>query len=476
MFHGLAWNGIQKISVQSVQFILNLILARILTPEQYGVVGILLVFIAISRVFVDSGFGDALIQTKERTQEDNNTVFVFNIFISITIYGLLWLVAPSVSQYYEIPILTSTLRIIALSLIINSFFAVPSVLLKAELNFKALTKLNLTSTLISGGIALYMAMNGYGVWALVAQPLARGIVSSSLVWFVQDWKPNWSFSMASFKKLFRYGSYLLFGTLLGTLVNNFSALFIAKIISTKDLGYYSRGTQFSDSINSIIAPVLSQVVFAGLTTVQDDHKLLKSHISKIVKLTGFITFPTFIFLMVIAESLIRVLLTEKWLPAVPIMQIICMARLITSISGINISILKAIGRSDLMLKQQYLKILVRFLLLIGSFKYGIIAVAFAELLSTLIHFFINTYSSGKFFNYGAIRQAKDLAKVLFASSIMAGIVYLSGLNIKPIHEVIWLCCTPILAVISYLIMAKFLRIQELNTLVFRMKEFINSSR
>ncbi|MBD1262677.1 lipopolysaccharide biosynthesis protein [Maribacter polysiphoniae] len=465
----MAWSAIERISVQAVQFILGIILARILSPKEYGIIGILLVFTAISNVFIDSGFTKALIQKQSRTKDDISTVFLFNIFISIVCYIALWLLAPYVENFYELEQLSILLRILALFLIINALFAVPVTLITIDLDFKTLTKLNFVTTIISGGIAVFMAYDGYGVWALVAQILIRSILTAILVWLVLKWRPNWVFSKTSLSNLFSYGSKLLISSLLSVTVNNFYALFIAKLISTKDLGYYTRGTQFTDVVYGILSSVLESVLLPGLSKVQEQREILIHQTRNIIKATAILVIPLFLFLAIMADPLVRVLLTEKWLPAVTILQIFCFARLITIISGINVNLLYVIGRTDLALKQQYSKILIRIIFLIAALKFGIIYIALAELMSTTIHFFINTYYPGKIMGYGAFSQLNDIKLIILAGVLMVVMVYCCIFFIE--SSLIQLFIAPILALPIYYGLLRLFKIQELSSLILKAKEF-----
>jgi teichuronic acid exporter len=290
------------------------------------------------------------------------------------------------------------------------------------------------------------------------------------VWWVLKWKPTGSFSKKSLQQLFSYGSKLLVSSLLNVTVNNFYALFIAKLISTKDLGYYTRGTQFSDVVFGVLSNVLDSVLLPGLSKIQEQRAVLNQQTRNIIKATALLIIPLFLFLSVIAEPLIRFLLTEKWMAAVPIMQIFCLARMTTIISSININLLYVIGRTDLALKQQYSKIAVRVILLIAALKFGIIYIALAELLSTIIHFFINTYYPGKIMQYGALAQFKDLRTILLAGLIMSIAVY-AGITILE-NDIIKLTVAPLIAISIYFGLLRIFKVKELDSLVFKVKEFL----
>lgn len=469
MFHGAVWSAVEKVSIQLVQFIIGIVLARILTPKEYGIIGILIVFIAVSNVFIDSGFTKALIQKQDRTEDDKSTVFWFNLLISLICYVLLWCAAPFISDFYELEILKNLLRALALVLIVNSLFTVPTTLLNIDLDFKTLAKINFISVVVSGLIAIYLALEGFGVWALAYQTLIKSGLAMVLTWFWVRWTPSLVFSIASFKTLFSYGSNLLISSLLNVTVNNFYALFIAKLMSAKDLGYYTRGTQFSDFVYGTISSILDSVLLPGLSTIQEQRQILIAQTRKVIKLTAFVIVPVFLFLALMAEPIIIILLTDKWAAAAPIMQIFCIARLITIISGINVNILYVIGRTDLALRQQYPKIAIRVVLLIIALKHGIVIIALAELLSTMIHFFINTYYPGKIMGYGAFSQLKDMKFILVSSIITVALTYTAIFFVQ--ENLIKICVAPFVALGSYYLCIKLFKIKELDALISLSKQF-----
>ena len=421
----MAWSMLERLSVQGFQFVLGVILARILSPSEYGTVGLLMVIIAILQVFVDSGFSQALIQKQERTETDLSTVFFFNVIIGISCYVILWFGAPYIADFYNNDMLTDLMRVLSLSLFFNSLLGVPMVLYTIELNFKSIARINLIAVILSGISGVSMAYNGCGVWALVWQTVIKSFLVVILIWGQMKWKPVFVFSKISFKSLFPFGSKLLISSLLNTVVNNFSNLFIAKLSSAKDLGFYTRGTQFSDIVYSVFSSVLNSVLLPSFASIQQRREELIQLARTTLKSAALIVTPVLLGLTVIAKPLIILLLTDKWLLAVPIMQIFCIARLITIISGINVNVLYAIGRTDLTLKQDFLKIIIRVVLLVGALKYGIVYVALAELTSTIIHFFINTYFPGKIMSYGSVKQIKDLSPIFFSGIFMAIGMYIS---------------------------------------------------
>lgn len=470
LFKGMAWSAVDRLSVQVIQFIIGIVLARILTPEEYGIIAILYVFIGLSQVFIDSGFTQALIQKKDRTENDISTVFLFNIAISLICYLILWLVSPYISAFYEIEELTLLIRVLAITLIINAFYSVPATLFTIELDFRSLTKINFISLLLSGLFAIYLAWKGYGVWALVYQGIARSVLSTGIVWFMVKWRPNWVFAKESFNVLFSFGSKLLVSSLLGSFFSHLNSLLIGKYISAKDLGFFTRGIQFSDALFGFFSVILNNVLLPGLAPIQDQKDVLIKHTKTIIRSASFITIPMFLLLMVLSEPLILILLTEKWLLAVPIMQIFCLARLITIISGVSVNLLYVIGRTDLVLKQQYFKIGIRVVLLIIGLQFGIIYVALAELVSTMIHFSIDTYYPGKIMKYGAFDQLKDISKIILAGVVMAVAVYFLNTSIE--SELLQIIIAPILAIPLYLAIIKIFKVEEANLIYAKSKEFL----
>lgn len=466
MFTGALWSMGEKLSVQFASFSIGIILARLLTPKEYGTIGLLIVFITFGQVFIDAGFGKALIQKQNRTENDISTVFYFNLIIALLCYLIIWLAAPFIADFYNIPNLHNLLRVLSISLFFNALFTVPNTLLNIEMNFKEITKVNLVSTLISGAIAIYLAYQNYGEWALVYHTVIKSILMATLIWFSIKWKPLFIFSKKSFKGLYGFGSKLLVNSLLNNLVNNITSLFIAKLINAKQLGFYSRGTQFADIAFSIFNSIIDNVLLPGLSPLQEQKLLLISETKKIIKITAIVVIPLFLSLSLFTKPIIIILLTEKWAEAIPIMQIICISRMITIISGINVNILYVLGRTDLALKQQYFKIAVRVILLIVAIPYGIIYIALAELLTTIIHYFINTYYPGKIMQHGALKQLKDMFLIIASALTMVIVGYFAMLNFE--NEILKIIIATPLMLIVYIILIKLFKVKEFELLISKL--------
>ncbi len=468
----MAWSGIERLLLQAIQFVLGIILARILSPNEYGTMAILMVFIVLSQVFIDSGFTKALTQKIDRDENDKSTVFIFNIFISGICYSIIWLSSPFIAEFYQIPELVSYLKVIGLSLIINALYTVPNTLFTIELDFKTITLINFISVVLSGILAIYLAYQGYGIWSLVYQVLVRSSLACILTWFLLKWIPNFRFSKESFKHLFNYGSKLLASSLLAQLFSNLNSLLIGKYIGAKELGYYSRGTQFSDVLYNTFSPAINGVLLPGLAPLQNQPDVLIKHARRIIKTTTLITLPFFLILTVLAEPIILVLLTDKWAPAIPIMQMFSMARLITIVGGVNINLLYIIGRTDLVLRQQYVCIAIRVGLVLLALPRGVVMVALAELVSSCIHFFVNAYFPGKLMGYGGGSQLKDILRIVLSGLIMIIPLYLIPTLFQ--NLLIGLIITVIVSIIFYVVIIYYLKIAELDFIVKKARSFVKN--
>lgn len=413
----VGWSFFERLCVQLSQFIIGIILARILSPNDYGVFGILLIFITIFQLFIDSGFSKALIQDQKREPIDISTIFIFNLFISVLLYVILWFMSPYISHFFKIPNLTLLVRIISLLIIINAITIIPNTILTIDLNFKSIAIANFTSVLISGIIGIFLAKNDYGIWSMVYQTLIRSFLYTIIIFYLTKWYPILKFSISSLKKMIHFSSKLLLSSLLTNLVNNINSVIIAKYYTTKQLGIYSRGTQFTDVVYNTFSTTFITVLFPILSTLQNNKDQLLQVSQKAYKSIAIITIPFFFILLAISKPLIIFLLTDKWIEAIPIMQIFCIARLITIMANVNLNILYVLGRSDLALKQDFIKVSIRFTLLFIAFKYGIIIIAIAELAATITHYFINSYSPLKLLNTNLLKQNKDILPILISNII-----------------------------------------------------------
>lgn len=388
---GVLWSAIERFSLQGVQFIINVLMARLLLPSDYGMIGMLAVFLQISQTFIDSGFSDALVQKKDRTETDLSTVFYFNIVISVLLYLLLFIGAPFIAQFYHMPELTLVTRIVMLNLIFSSFAAVPKIILVIKIDFKTQSKISLISAVVSGGIGITMAYKGYGVWSLVFQSLLNILLITFLSFYYINWRPLKTFSKDSFQNLFSFGSKLLFSRLIHALYYNLYAIVIGRRYSSAELGYYTRAEQFAIFPSGNINAIISRVTFPILSSIQDDDERLASAYRKYIKLASFLIFPLMIGLAVLAKPLIILLLTEKWIMTVVLLQILCFDWMFDHLSIINLNLLYVKGRSDWAFRLEIIKKTIATLILLLSIPFGIEGMCWGRVLYSLIAAYLNTH-------------------------------------------------------------------------------------
>lgn len=456
---GMVWSAFGSLSVQGIRFAIGIILARLLLPSDYGLIGMLAIFFAISQLVIESGFSNALIQKIDRTEVDFSTIFYFNLFASFLLYFLLFFTAPFISRFYDTPELILLIRITFISIIINSFAIVQQARLSIKLDFKTPSLISLFSVFVSGIVGIFMAYNGYGVWALVIQSLSAAVIRSIALFYFIRWKPQIVFSLTSLKQLFGFSSRLLAAGFVATIVNNLYSMLIGKIFTAKDLGYYTRAKQFPELLSNTISSVLQGVTYPILTSLQNDNERLVSVYGRLMRITVFFVMPLLTLFALLAEPFIHLFLTEKWMPVVPLIQWLCFARMITPISALNMNILNAIGRSDLFFKVDISKLPLTLAALLITVPFGLKAVVIGHFVTSFICFFINAYYPGKMFNFGAFRQLREMKTVIIATIIMAVCVF--GISKIFSADFIKLLVGALSGISVYLSMAYFLKIEEL---------------
>jgi O-antigen/teichoic acid export membrane protein len=421
--NGLLWSTIERFSIQTVQFVLGIILARLLLPSDYGLIGMLAIFMSISQALIDSGFSQALIQKKNADEKDYNTVFYFNLASSVCVYIVLFLLSEPVAIFYEEPLLENLIKILGLNIIFSSFSIVQLAILTKELNFKTQSKCSLTSVIISGLIAIYFAYTGWGVWALVIQVLLKSSINTLLLFVFTKWKPILLFSKKSFYSLFSFGSKLLFSGLLNAVFNNIYLIIIGKYYAIKELGYYTRANQFQQLPSETLTVILQRVTFPVLSSIQDADEKLSSYYKKFIKLAAFINFPLMTILIVVAEPLIELLLTDKWIEAAPLLQLLCFVGVLYPIHAINLNLLKVKGRSDLFLKLEIYKKILILISITLTIPFGIKVLIIGQIACSFISLYLNTYYTKKLIDYGFFTQLKDLFIYFIISVIMGVVMY-----------------------------------------------------
>ena len=460
---GVFWSAIERFSLQGVQFIINIIMARLLLPSDYGIIGMLAVFLLISQTFIDGGFANALIQRKDRTETDFSTVFYFNIFIAVLFYILIFFSAPLIAVFYNMPGLEDVARIIALSLIISSLSTVHKTKLTIDIDFKTQSKISFTAALISGLIGIWMAYKDFGVWALVTQTLINSVLQTTLYYWLSHWFPLKIFSWHSFKTLFAFGSKLLVSSLIHTVYYNLYSIIIGKKFSAADLGYYTRAEQFATFPSSNVNSIISRVTFPILSGIEDDDERLTVAYRKYIRLASFIIFPLMIGLAVLAKPLIILLLTEKWLGVVILLQILCLDWMLDHLSIINLNLLYVKGRSDWALRLEIVKKIIATIILFSSIPFGIVGMCWGRVLYSIIATYLNSYYTKSLIGLSLGEQIKDIFPSLIISVLMGGVVYGSTVLLSSV--VLQLFVGFCIGASIYLIMSRLCKIDSLHELL-----------
>lgn len=411
------WSAIEKFSTQIMQFVLGIIMARLLLPSDYGTVGMLAIFIAVSQTFVDSGFSQALIRKLDRTETDFSTVFYFNFAVACLLYALLFLCAPSIASFYNTPILCELLRVQAFTLIIGALMGIHNAKLTIALDFKALARRSVLATFISGIVGVICAYIGMGVWSLVIQTILAQLINMIFVWVYLRWIPSSVISKRSFTELFAFGGKLLVSGLVHTIYTNMTTLIIGKFFSAKDLGYYTRGTQFATLPVNTMNEVLGKVLYPIMVKLQNDDDHLVVVYRKYIVTMSIVIFFCCILLVSVAKPLILLLLTDKWAEAIIYLQIFSFAIMFDHICSINLTLLKVKGRSDLFLRLEIIKKIIATIILFSSIPFGVMGICISKLINIQIAVFVNTYYTGKLFNLGYKEQMKDFLGYLVMSVI-----------------------------------------------------------
>lgn len=422
---GFAWTAIERFSIQFVQFILGIIIARLITPAEYGVLGILMVFINISQVFIDSGLGSALIYYNNSKKEDVQTTFTFNLGISTILFIILYFASPYLEIFFHLNHLSKYMQVSALVLFTNSLIVVPTALLKIRLDFRSLAISNLTSTVLSGIFGVLMAYLGYGVWALIGQLLSKSFLQFILLFIQCKWIPRLFFHKESFKRLYNYGIKIFSASCITKLVDESTSFFIGKILDPSSLGLFTRANQFASLPTTSLGTMISSVLFPALSTLKTDDKEFESVYIKSIKYQALLSIPLFLWIAMICEPMIKLLLTDKWIEVVPVLQVLCLGRILAPTTNITEQALNAKGRSDLFLKQQSIKMCCKTILIICAIPFGLIAIASADALFTLSQFFITNHYSPQISKYNSCDLLKIILPFILTGILGATIGFMS---------------------------------------------------
>lgn len=421
--HALSWSFTGTMAQRLVNFIVSIVLARLLAPEQFGLIGMLTIFVVISRTLVERGFDSALIQKKEQTHPDECTVFYSNIVMGIAIYILLYLAAPSIAAFYSQPVLTPLTRLVCLQFLIHPFAVIQRTLLRKKLEFKSLGIILCSSGFLSGIIGIWLAMRGFGVLALVIQQLTSALFQTIFFWLANPWRPSLIFSFQSFRSLFKFGSNLMIAGVLNNFFAELYLLVIGRIFSPVALGLYSKARTIERMPSQTLTRIVSNVMFPVFSQLQDKPRKLREAMSRSNGLLTLIVFPAMLGLAVTARPMIHVILGEQWLEMTPYLQILCIVGIFHPLHSLNINVLNAAGRSDLSLRIS----LIKKGLIIGNiaitWRWGVIGLASGQIITNCMDYYINAFYSQKTVDYKLIKQIRDFFPCLVASIIMAVIVY-----------------------------------------------------
>jgi O-antigen/teichoic acid export membrane protein len=456
--NGLIWSFVDNFSKQGITFIVGIILARLLTPKEFGLIGMIGIFIAISTSFIHSGFTQALIRKNNCTETDYSTVFYFNLVVGILFFGILFVSAPAISRFFEEPQLIQLIRVLGGVLIIDSLTIIQRTILTKRIDFKLQTKVSVISSIVSGGIGIAMAYYGFGVWSLVAKSISQQAINSLLLWLWNRWKPIWAFSVQSFKELFSFGSKLLLSGLIDTAYRNIYYLIIGKYFSAVELGYYTRADQFKNLPAQNISGIMSQVTYPVLAQMQGDIVRLKSGYKKMIKTVMFISFTLMAGMAATAEPMVIALIGEQWRPSIIYLQLLAFPGVMYPLHALNLNMLNVLGRSDLFLRLEIIKKLIVIPTIIIGIIWGIKVMILGMWVNTLIAYYLNSYYSGKFINYPIGEQVRDILPSFLLALIMGVMVFFVGQIITASYVVKFILQILIGAVIS-LLLSEFLKFE-----------------
>jgi O-antigen/teichoic acid export membrane protein len=419
--------------VRGLQFIIGIVMARLLLPEQFGLIGMLTIFMAVAQSFLDSGFGAALIQKRDASQADTSSIFYFNILIGFMAAGLLCIIAPWIAAFYNQPILTPLMRALSLTIVINSFGLIQNTMITKQINFKTLTKVSLFAGVLSGIIGISMAASGFGVWSLVIQQISGTFFVTVSLWFLNEWRPSLVFSLHSLREMFGFGSRVLASGLMSTIFDNIYLLVIGKLFSAAELGFFTIAKRFGEFPSLHLTWMVGRVTFPVFSTIQDNPARLKRGLKKAITTLVLVNFPLMLGMVVIARPLVLALLTEKWAPCIPYLRLICLGGLLFPLNWLNNNVMLAKGRSDLSLRLEIIKKVLIVINIVVTWRWGIMAMICGQIVISILSYYLNSYYNGILVGYSIKEQLIDLSSYLVAPILMGLVVY--GVGYLPFSNI-----------------------------------------
>jgi O-antigen/teichoic acid export membrane protein len=418
---GVFWSLIEKFGIYFVRFVIEIFLARILAPKVFGLMGMIVVFFEISRVLIDSGFGNAYIQKNNATSKDANSIFYFNLLISIVIYGILYFSAPLIAEFYEQSKLIILVRVTGLVIIIHAFVLIQVADFKRALNFKDKSKITLLASLMSGISALAAAYSGLGIWSLVILYMGNPFLNAIGLWIISDWRPKFEFSIDSIKSMFRFGSWLMLNSVMRKAFDNFYIFVIGKFFTPTELGFYTKARQFRRMSSEQVTGAIGNVAFPVLSSIKDNKEKLRGGIRQFLINTSFFMVPLLIIFILLAKPFVIILLTDKWAQMIPYLQLLCIVGILFPIHTINVKTITALGYTKLNFKLSMLKNGLRVINFIVMYRFGILYIIIGEVILSFIALGINTFFTGKFIKYGLYKQIRDIRTIVIGGILMGGI-------------------------------------------------------
>lgn len=459
--NGVKWTGIEQVSIQIANFIFGIVLARLLLPSDFGLIGMISIFLALSDSIVFGGFSQALIRKSNCSDDDFMTSFFYNVIIAIALYFLLYFIAPFISHFYNLPQLTSITRVLSLVLVINSVFAVPNSIFQINLNFKIPSSISIIVNIFRGLLGILLAFLGFGVWSIVYSQVFSALLRSIITLSLSTWKFKFIFSIDSFKELFSFGSRLMVVSFLDQLFKNIYQLIIGKFFSANVLGYFSKARSYASLPAEPTSKTVGKVAFPILCKYKNDKKQLLFKYRQFMSITCYIIFPIMLMLILLAKPLIVVLLTEKWLPILTMMQILCVAQIFYPMHALNLDLLQVLGRSDLLLRVELIKkiFIIIVITIIILFSRNVISICISQILISIFSLGLNTYYTSKILNYGLLNQLQDLKYTIISSLIMLVCVYFILLFIN--NPIIEIFIGGVSGIIIYYLLSLSLKVDEI---------------
>ena len=468
------WRFAERCGAQGVSFIVSIVLARLLEPSVYGTIALVTVFTTILQVFVDSGLGTALIQKKDADDLDFSSVFYFNFTVCLVLYFGMFVSAPYIAKFYGDETLVPVIKVISLTLVISGVKNIQQAYVSRNMLFKRFFFSTIGGTIVSAFVGIFMAYIGMGVWALVAQQLSNATIDTIILWVTVKWKPKRMFSWKRLKELLSYGWKLLVSALLETVYNNLRNLVIGKLYSSADLAYYNQGDKFPKLIVTNINTSIDSVLLPTMASAQDDSARVKNMTRRAIKTSTYIMAPLMIGLAFCANTIVELVLTEKWLPCVPFLQIFCITYMFYPVHTANLNAIKAMGKSDIFLKLEIIKKIVGMALLLSTMWFGVMAMAYSLLVSCVLNQIINSWPNKKLLNYGYLEQLKDILPGILLALFMGICVYF--VSFLPISIYLILVIQVVLGATIYIGISAILKLDAFEYLWNTVKEIVEKKK